>query len=63
MGVRVVLVEPSQTDTDLWRLADREFDESVAQLEADGRYLYNKHLAAFARRSHAPSGPRSRCTR
>lgn len=46
-GVRVVLVEPSQTDTDLWRLADREFDESVAQLDAHGRELYSKHLEGF----------------
>lgn len=46
-GVRVVLVEPSQTDTDLWRLADREFDESVAHLDAHGRELYGKHLEGF----------------
>ena len=46
-GIRVVLVEPSQTDTDLWRLADSEFDASVAQLPAEGRDLYGKHLAGF----------------
>ena len=46
-GIRVILVEPAQTDTDLWRLADREFDESVAALEPSGRELYDKHLTGF----------------
>lgn len=46
-GIRVVVVEPAQTDTDLWRLADRDFDQAVAALDPHGRELYGKHLAGF----------------
>lgn len=46
-GVRVSLVEPAQTDTDMWRLADRQFDAEVAGLSAAGRCLYAKHLEGF----------------
>ena len=31
-GIRVVLVEPAQTDTDMWREADGALDEAVAGL-------------------------------
>jgi NAD(P)-dependent dehydrogenase (short-subunit alcohol dehydrogenase family) len=59
-GVRVSLVEPAQTDTDLWRLADRDFDAGVGALPPEGRRLYAKHLDGFrktiprAQRSAAP---------
>src|SRR3954462_14779170 len=43
-GIRVVLVEPAQTDTDLWRKADTALDESVGALTADHRTLYAKHI-------------------
>jgi NAD(P)-dependent dehydrogenase (short-subunit alcohol dehydrogenase family) len=46
-GIRVVLVEPAQTDTDMWRKADADFDESVAALSPTHRQLYAKHLAGF----------------
>ncbi len=46
-GVRVIIVEPAQTDTDLWRDAEREFDEGVASLSAEHRTLYAKHLAGY----------------
>src|SRR4051794_11122811 len=43
-GIRVVLIEPAQTDTDLWRLADQALDESIATLSPDHRELYAKHI-------------------
>src|SRR2546423_1980120 len=43
-GIRVVLIEPAQTDTDLWRKADEALDESVAALSPEHRELYAKHL-------------------
>jgi NAD(P)-dependent dehydrogenase (short-subunit alcohol dehydrogenase family) len=46
-GVRVILVEPAQTDTDLWRNADHDLDNAVAQLSADHRQLYAKHIDGF----------------
>ena len=46
-GVRVALVEPAQTDTDMWRLAEDEFRDAVASLSAQHRDLYAKHIAGF----------------
>lgn len=46
-GIRVILIEPAQTDTDLWRQADRDLDETVAQLSEPHRELYAKHIAGF----------------
>lgn len=46
-GVRVILVEPAQTDTDLWRKADSQLAESVAQLAPEHRELYAKHIDGF----------------
>ena len=46
-GIRVVLVEPAQTDTDLWRKADQALDESVAQLSPENRRLYAAHIEGF----------------
>jgi NAD(P)-dependent dehydrogenase (short-subunit alcohol dehydrogenase family) len=46
-GIRVVLVEPAQTDTDLWRRADDELNDAVAALSAQHRELYAKHIAGF----------------
>jgi NAD(P)-dependent dehydrogenase (short-subunit alcohol dehydrogenase family) len=46
-GIRVVLVEPAQTDTDLWRHADRDLDNAVASLSESHRELYAKHIAGF----------------
>jgi NAD(P)-dependent dehydrogenase (short-subunit alcohol dehydrogenase family) len=43
-GIRVVLIEPAQTDTDLWRNAGEALDESVAALAPEHRELYAKHL-------------------
>jgi NAD(P)-dependent dehydrogenase (short-subunit alcohol dehydrogenase family) len=46
-GIRVVLVEPAQTDTDMWRKADAALDESVAALSPAHRELYAKHITGF----------------
>lgn len=46
-GVRVSLIEPAQTDTDLWRGADDELASTVAQLSREHRDLYAKHIAGF----------------
>jgi NAD(P)-dependent dehydrogenase (short-subunit alcohol dehydrogenase family) len=46
-GIKVVLVEPAQTDTDMWRGADAELDDSVAALLPAHRELYAKHIAGF----------------
>jgi NAD(P)-dependent dehydrogenase (short-subunit alcohol dehydrogenase family) len=46
-GVRVVVVEPGLTDTDLWRHADEEVNDAVASLSPAHRVLYAKHIAGF----------------
>jgi NAD(P)-dependent dehydrogenase (short-subunit alcohol dehydrogenase family) len=43
-GMRVVLVEPAQTDTDLWRQADQALEQSVAALSPAHRELYARHI-------------------
>jgi NAD(P)-dependent dehydrogenase (short-subunit alcohol dehydrogenase family) len=43
-GIRVALVEPAQTDTDLWRNAEETFEETVAGMSPQHRELYAKHL-------------------
>ena len=46
-GVHVVLIEPTQTDTDLWRRAEGDLEESVAVLAPAHRELYAKHIAGY----------------
>jgi NAD(P)-dependent dehydrogenase (short-subunit alcohol dehydrogenase family) len=46
-GVRVVLVEPAQTDTDLWRNADQDADALESTLSPGHRALYARHIAGF----------------
>jgi len=59
-GVRVVLVEPAQVDTDIWQGAQGAFDEAVAGLAPLQRELYRKHIAGwrkaipFSQRMAAP---------
>ena len=48
-GIRVALVEPAQTDTDLWRHAEDELDTSTAQLDVTHRQLYARHIEGFRR--------------
>ncbi len=46
-GVRVVLVEPGQVNTDIWQGAERAFDEAVAGLAPLQRELYRKHIEGW----------------
>jgi NAD(P)-dependent dehydrogenase (short-subunit alcohol dehydrogenase family) len=48
-GIRVVLVEPAQTDTDIWRRADSDLETSVSALSPSNRELYAKHIAGWRR--------------
>jgi len=45
--IRVVIVEPAQTDTDMWRTADTMVEDLEAGLSAEHRGLYAKHIAGF----------------
>jgi NAD(P)-dependent dehydrogenase (short-subunit alcohol dehydrogenase family) len=46
-GIRVSLVEPAQTDTDIWRQADAAVEEALAQVTPAHRELYAKHIDGF----------------
>jgi NAD(P)-dependent dehydrogenase (short-subunit alcohol dehydrogenase family) len=46
-GIRVVLVEPAQVNTDMWQGAEAELDATVAALSDQHRRLYAKHIEGF----------------
>lgn len=46
-GIRVVVVEPAQTDTDMWRTADAMVEEAEAALTPQLRTLYARHIAGM----------------
>jgi NAD(P)-dependent dehydrogenase (short-subunit alcohol dehydrogenase family) len=46
-GISVSLIEPAQTDTDMWRKAEEEFDAQFALLSDEHRKLYAKHIDGF----------------
>lgn len=46
-GVRVAVVEPAQTDTDMWRTADDMVVELENAMSAEHRTLYDKHIAGM----------------
>jgi NAD(P)-dependent dehydrogenase (short-subunit alcohol dehydrogenase family) len=46
-GIGVAIVEPAQTDTDIWRTADDMVEQTEAALAPDHRALYAKHIAGF----------------
>lgn len=48
--IPVVLVEPAQTDTDMWRTADTMVVEAEAALTPQHRALYAKHIAGMKKR-------------
>lgn len=48
-GIEVSVVEPAQTDTDMWRGALDEFDRSFAMLGEKHRELYAQHLDGMRR--------------
>jgi len=43
-GIAVVLIEPAQTDTDIWRTADTLLEEAAATMSDESRELYGRHL-------------------
>src|SRR5262245_24828778 len=45
--IGVSIVEPAQTDTDMWRTADAMVEETVAGLTPAHRDLYAKHISGF----------------
>jgi NAD(P)-dependent dehydrogenase (short-subunit alcohol dehydrogenase family) len=45
--IRVAVVEPAQTDTDMWRTADTMVEDLEAGLSPEHRGLYAKHIAGF----------------
>lgn len=44
-GIKVVLVEPAMTDTDIWRSMPETVEAEAAALSDEHRKLYAKHLA------------------
>lgn len=46
-GIPVVLVEPAQTDTDIWRTADEMVLKTEAAMSPEHRELYAKHNAGM----------------
>jgi NAD(P)-dependent dehydrogenase (short-subunit alcohol dehydrogenase family) len=49
-GIPVVVVEPAQTDTDMWDTAPDMVAEAEAALSPANRELYSRHLAGFKKR-------------
>ncbi|GAC1398670.1 MAG: SDR family oxidoreductase [Mycobacterium sp.] len=47
--IGVAIVEPAQTDTDMWRTADHMVEEAEATLTATQRELYARHIAGMKR--------------
>jgi NAD(P)-dependent dehydrogenase (short-subunit alcohol dehydrogenase family) len=45
--IPVVIVEPAQTDTDIWSTADTMVTETEAALSSEHRQLYGKHIAGM----------------
>ena len=45
--ISVVIVEPAQTDTDIWRTADTMVEETEAALSSEQRELYGRHIAGM----------------
>lgn len=45
--IPVIVIEPSQTDTDMWRMANDEVDRAVEVLSPEHRTLYAEHIAGM----------------
>jgi NAD(P)-dependent dehydrogenase (short-subunit alcohol dehydrogenase family) len=46
-GIRVSVVEPAQTATDMWETAEETADEAEAAMNPEQRVLYVKHITGF----------------
>jgi NAD(P)-dependent dehydrogenase (short-subunit alcohol dehydrogenase family) len=45
--IGVSIIEPAQTDTDMWRTADDMVEQAEAALTPEQRALYTRHIAGF----------------
>lgn len=45
--IRVIIVEPAQTDTDMWRTADSMVEQLASALTPEHRQLYAAHIAGM----------------
>ena len=45
--IGVAIVEPAQTDTDMWRTADDMVEQTEAALTSEQRDLYARHIAGM----------------
>lgn len=62
-GVSVVLIEPAQTDTDMWRTAGDMVEQIEADMSPADRDLYAKHIAGmkkFVPRARKMASPTSK---
>jgi NAD(P)-dependent dehydrogenase (short-subunit alcohol dehydrogenase family) len=62
-GVSVVLIEPAQTDTDMWRTAGDMVEQIEADMSREDRDLYAKHIAGmkkFIPRARKMASPTSK---
>jgi NAD(P)-dependent dehydrogenase (short-subunit alcohol dehydrogenase family) len=48
--IPVVIVEPAQTDTDMWHTADTMVEQTEASMTPEHRALYARHIAGFKKR-------------
>ena len=48
--IPVAIVEPSQTDTDMWQTADAMVEQTEAAMTPEHRALYARHIAGFRKR-------------
>src|SRR5690242_16971455 len=48
-GIGVSLVEPAQTDTDMWHKAEDDLEATLATMQPRHRELYAKHIDGFRR--------------
>jgi NAD(P)-dependent dehydrogenase (short-subunit alcohol dehydrogenase family) len=46
-GIKVVVVEPAQTDTDMWQGAEEQLEAELAAISPEHRALYAKHIEGF----------------
>jgi NAD(P)-dependent dehydrogenase (short-subunit alcohol dehydrogenase family) len=46
-GIAVSVVEPAQTDTDMWRTADTTVEDALAAMTDDARQLYDRHFVGL----------------
>jgi NAD(P)-dependent dehydrogenase (short-subunit alcohol dehydrogenase family) len=48
-GIKVILIEPAMTDTDLWRKAEETLEAEAAEMGDEHRVLYAEHLDGMRR--------------